>query len=79
MNSTAKAVVNLDGEMLSWNEEIKKMVAKKKSDKKAAKKGRLKTVKLKRETVRDLSGREKKQVKGGGGLAGGVVSQGRVV
>jgi hypothetical protein len=55
------------------------MVAKKKSDKKAAKKGRIKTVKLKRETVRDLSGREKKQVKGGGGLPGGVVSQGRVV
>ena len=50
-----------------------------KKGKKATKKGRVKTIKLKQETVRDLSGREKKKVKGGGGLPSGVVSQGRVV
>ena len=42
------------------------------------KKGRVKTVDLKRQTVKDLSGREKKKVRDGGGLSGGVV-QSRVV
>jgi len=52
------------------------MVTKKAGKKKG--KGRVKTLKLKRETIKDLSGREKKNVKGGGGAASGIV-QGRVV
>jgi len=48
------------------------MVAKSKG-KKAAKKSRVKTINLKRESVKDLSGREQKKVKGGGGMLGGVV------
>ena len=55
------------------------MVAKKKSAKKTVKKARVKTIKLKRETLKDLSSREKKKLKGGvGGMAGSVV-QSRVV
>ncbi|MEK6336388.1 MAG: hypothetical protein AABM67_15790 [Acidobacteriota bacterium] len=50
----------------------------KKTGKKAGKKGRVKTLKLKREAIKDLSGREKKKLKGGGGVSGGVV-QSRVV
>ena len=48
------------------------------SGKKKGNKGRIKTINLKRETIKDLSGKEKKRVKGGGGAAGGVV-QGRAV
>ena len=50
----------------------------KKAGKKKGKKGRVKTLNLKRETIKDLSGRDKKKVKGGGGLAGSVI-QSRVV
>lgn len=53
------------------------MVTKKPGKKKGAKKG-IKTINLKRETVKDLSGREKKKVKGGGGAASGIV-QSRVL
>ena len=53
-------------------------MATKKASKKKGKKGRVKTLKLKRETIKDLSGREKKKVKGGGGALGGV-TQSRVV
>ena len=49
------------------------MATKKTSGKKAGKKGRIKTINLKRESIKDLSGREKKRVKGGGGAAGGIV------
>jgi hypothetical protein len=45
----------------------------KKSAKKKAKKRRIKTLELKRDTIKDVSGREKKKVKGGGGLAGSVL------
>ena len=38
--------------------------------KKAGKKGRVKTLKLKRETIRDLTRGERKKVKGGGGKGG---------
>ena len=38
--------------------------------KKAGKKGRVKTLKLKRETIRDLTHGERKKVKGGGGKGG---------
>jgi hypothetical protein len=38
-----------------------------------AKPNALKTLKLKRETIKDLDTREKKQIKGGGGKASGVV------
>ena len=55
-----------------------KLMVSKKASKKAGKKGRIKTLKLKREAIKDLSGREKKKVKGGGGVAGGVV-QSRVL
>ena len=47
------------------------MVTKRSSKKKG--KGRIKTINLKRETIRDLSGKEKKRVKGGGGAASGIV------
>jgi len=49
-----------------------------KTSKKAGKKGRIKALKLKREAIKDLSGSEKKKIKGGGGVSGGVV-QSRVV
>ena len=42
-----------------------------KSSKTKSKKGRIKTIDLKR-NAKDLSGAEKKKVKGGGGLSGGV-------
>lgn len=45
----------------------------KRSSKKTGNKGRIKTINLKRETIKDLSGKEKKKIKGGGGAAGGVV------
>ena len=41
------------------------------SKKKAAKKSRVKTLNLKRETIKNLTSREKKKIKGGGGLASG--------
>jgi len=47
------------------------MVTKNKTSKMAAKKSRVKTLNLKRETIKNLSGREQKQIKGGGGLGGG--------
>jgi len=50
----------------------------KKAGKKKGQKGRVKTLKLKREAIKDLSGRDKKKIKGGGGVGGGVV-QSRVV
>jgi hypothetical protein len=48
------------------------MVAKSKG-KKTAKKSRVKTINLKRDTVKNLSRREQKKVKGGGGMLSGVV------
>ena len=48
------------------------MVTKRTSKKKGSQ-GRIKTINLKRESIKDLSGREKKRVKGGGGAAGGAV------
>jgi hypothetical protein len=47
------------------------MVTKKNTDK-------VKTLPLKRETIKDLGGHEEKKIKGGGGAGGGVV-QSRVV
>jgi hypothetical protein len=47
-----------------------------KATKKKGKKGRIKTLKLKREAVKDLTGGEQKKIKGGGGVAGGVVLRG---
>jgi len=44
-----------------------------KATKKKGKKGRVKTLTLKRENVRDLTGREQKKIKGGGGLPGSVL------
>jgi hypothetical protein len=41
-------------------------------------KGQVKTLNLKRETIKDVSSREQKKIKGGGGAGGGVV-QSRVV
>ena len=49
------------------------MATKKKTGKQAANKGRVKTLKLKREAIKDLSGSEKKKIKGGGGSPGGVL------
>ena len=46
--------------------------AKGKASKTTRKKGHVKTLNLKREPVKDLTGGEKKKIKGGGGLAGGV-------
>jgi hypothetical protein len=48
-------------------------MATKRSSKKKGSKGRIKTINLNRETIKDLSGKEKKRIKGGGGAAGGVV------
>ena len=47
--------------------------AKSKASKKSVKKGRVKTLKLKREGIKDLSGSEKKKIKGGGALPGSVL------
>jgi len=55
------------------------VATKKTGGKKAGKKGRIKTINLKRESIKDLSGREKKMVKGGGGAAGGVVMSRNIV
>jgi len=52
--------------------------AKRKTAKKKSKKGRIKTINLKRETIKDLSGAEKKKIKGGGGLGGGVIQSGHL-
>jgi len=49
------------------------MVTKAKATKKKGKKGRIKTLKLKRESVKDLTGGEQKKIKGGGGAPGGVL------
>ena len=54
------------------------MATKKTNGKKARKKGRIKTINLKRESIKDLSGKEKKRVKRSGGAASGIV-QGRVL
>jgi len=48
-------------------------VVTKKTSKKAGKKGRVKTLKLKREGIKDLSGSEKKKIKGGGGMSSSVL------
>lgn len=42
------------------------------------KKARVKTVNLKRETIKDLSAREKKKVRGAGGAPGGVLQDDRL-
>jgi len=47
--------------------------AKSKSSEKSAKKGRIKTLKLKREAIKDLSRSEKKKIKGGGGVSSSVL------
>ena len=47
--------------------------AKSKSSKKNVKKGRVKTLTLKREAIKDLSGSEKKKIKGDAGAPGGVL------
>jgi hypothetical protein len=44
-----------------------------KASKKTAKRGRIKTLTLKREAIKDLSGSEKKKIKGGGGVSGSVL------
>lgn len=49
------------------------MVTRKRTSKKAGKKGRIKTLKLKREAIKDLSGPEKKKIKGGGGVSCSVI------
>jgi len=49
------------------------VVTKKAGSKKAGKKGRVKTINLKRETIKDLGGREQKRIKGGGGAASSIV------
>jgi hypothetical protein len=54
------------------------MVSKKRNTKTSAKKGQVKTLKLKRETIKDLSAREKKNIKGGSGISGSVL-QSRIV
>jgi hypothetical protein len=41
------------------------MVTKNNASKNAARKGRVKTLNLKRETIKDLTSREKKKIKGG--------------
>jgi len=46
--------------------------AKGKASKTKRKKGQVKTLNLKREPVKDLPAGEKKKIKGGGGLSGGV-------
>jgi len=45
----------------------------KKTRKKAGKKGRVKTLTLKREGIKDLSSSEKKKIKGGGGMSSSVL------
>ena len=47
--------------------------AKSKASGQSAKKRRIEIPKLTRETIKDLSGREKKKIKGGGAGGGGVV------
>ena len=47
--------------------------SKKKAAKKKGSKGRVKVLNLKRESVKDLTGSQKKKIKGGGGVSGGVV------
>jgi len=47
--------------------------AKSKASKKSSKKGRVQTLKLKREAIKDLSGSEKKKIKGGGGVSSTVL------
>ena len=54
------------------------MATKKKSSKKAAKKGRIKTLNLKRESLKDLSGSEKKKIRGGGGVSSGTTDAGQM-
>ena len=48
-------------------------MAMQKAGKKKGKKPRIKTIALRRETIKDLSGRVKKKVKGAGAGGGGVV------
>ena len=45
----------------------------KKAAKKKGGKSRVKVLHLKRETIKGMSGSEKKKVKGGGGAGGGVI------
>ena len=51
---------------------------KQKTARKKSKQERIKTINLNRGTIKDLSSAEKKKVKGGGGLSGGVVQGGRL-
>ncbi len=48
--------------------------SKKKAAKKKSSKGRVKVLTLKPGNIKDLSRKQKKKIKGGGGLSGGVVS-----
>jgi len=45
----------------------------KKATTKTGKQGRVKTLKLKRESIKDLTGGEQKKIKGGGGSPGGAM------
>ena len=54
------------------------MVTKKNTNTKSAAKSNVKTLPLKRETIKDLTGDEKKQIKGGGGARGGIVERSTV-
>jgi hypothetical protein len=47
--------------------------AKSKASTKTAKQGRVKTLKLKREAIKDLTGGEQKKIKGGGGVSCSVI------
>jgi len=50
-------------------------MATKKGGKKAGKKGRVKALNLKRQVIKELSGSEKKKIKGGGGVSCSVNSE----
>jgi len=47
--------------------------SKRKAAKKKGSKGRVKVLNLKCETIKDLTGSQKKKIKGGGGAASGIV------
>jgi hypothetical protein len=63
-------------EIIGWKEGM--LMDKKTKNTKAKKQSAVKMLKIKRETIKDLSGLEKMKIKGGGGKASGVV-QSRVV
>jgi hypothetical protein len=47
--------------------------SKKKAAKKKSSKGRVKVLNLKRETIKDLTGSQKKKIKGGSGANSGII------